>query len=280
MKAVILAGGYGTRLSEETVVKPKPMVEIGGRPILWHIMKYYWVHGVDEFIICLGYKGEQIKEYFLNYRYQSADISIDLRSDEVSIASNSIEPWRIHLIDTGEKTMTGGRLRRVRHLLADGEPFFMTYGDGLADADLGDELRFHQSKPGEATVLAVQPPGRFGAFELRAGEDRLPSFREKPDGDGAWISGGYFVLEPGVIDYIDGDETVWEREPMERLAAEGNLMAYRHQGFWQPMDTLRDKEYLESLWASGRAPWCKWSDGPVPTDRRAQSLSSTDRPVR
>lgn len=269
MKLVILAGGFGTRLSEETAVKPKPLVEVGGMPVLWHIMKLYSQHGIDEFIVCLGYKGHLIKDFFINYRLHRSDLSVDLAAGEVSIHPGAMEPWRVHLVDTGATSMTGGRLLRVRSYLDPDEPFCLTYGDGLSDVNIADEVAFHRQHGCKATVLAVQPPGRFGAFELQKRDDRIQTFREKPDGDGAWVSGGFFVLDPSVVDYIEGDATVWEREPMERLAEDGELVAFRHRGFWQAMDTLRDHQYLESLWASGNAPWCSWSDGPMPFDRRS-----------
>jgi glucose-1-phosphate cytidylyltransferase len=256
MKAVILAGGFGTRLSEETGIRPKPMVEIGGKPILWHILKIFSAYGVREFIICCGYKGELIKEYFSTYFIRNADVTFDLATRETIVHANHSEPWRITLVDTGEKTMTGGRLKRVRAHLDNG-PFFFTYGDGLSDVDLDALVDFHRLQGTLATVTAVQPPGRFGAFTLVDGQTRIEQFREKPqgDGEGAWINGGFFVLEPGVFDYIEGDETVWEREPMEALARDGELSAFRHRGFWHPMDTVRDKMVLEGIWASGRAPW-------------------------
>jgi glucose-1-phosphate cytidylyltransferase len=260
MKAVILAGGLGTRLSEETGIKPKPMVEIGGKPILWHILKLFSAYDVNEFIICCGYKGELIKEYFANYFVRRADVTFDLARRETILHTNHCEPWRVTLIDTGENTMTGGRLKRVRDHVGD-EPFFFTYGDGLSDVDLDALLDFHRGQGSLATLTAVQPPGRFGAFTLVEGQTRVERFREKPQGDqegeSAWINGGFFVLEPAVIDYIGGDETVWERGPMEELAQGGKLAAYRHTGFWHPMDTLRDKTVLEDLWASGRAPWMR-----------------------
>lgn len=259
MKAVILAGGFGTRLSEETGVRPKPMVEIGGQPILWHILKLFSARGVDDFIICCGYRGEQIKEYFADYVLRKADVTFDLAKRDTIIHTNHCEPWRVTLVDTGESTMTGGRLKRVREYIGD-ERFFFTYGDGLSDVDLNALLDFHESQDCLATVTAVQPPGRFGAFTLHDGQTRIERFREKPMGgaDGAWINGGFFVLEPEVIDYVDGDETVWEREPLERLASAGQLSAYRHEGFWHPMDTLRDKNVLEQYWASGRPQWKVW----------------------
>jgi glucose-1-phosphate cytidylyltransferase len=258
LKAVILAGGFGTRLSEETAVRPKPMVEIGGRPIIWHIMRSYAAHGIEDFVVCCGYRGEVIKEYFLDYRCAGSDFTVDLASGDVSVHRSAREPWRVTLVDTGLDTMTGGRLRRVREHLDD-ETFCLTYGDGVADVAIGDLIDFHRRSGALATLTAVQPPGRFGALTLRPGEDRIASFLEKPTtGDGgnaAWINGGYFVLEPEVLDHIDGDDTVWEREPLERLAKAGQLAAYRHEGFWQPMDTLRDRHVLEELWASGQAPW-------------------------
>jgi glucose-1-phosphate cytidylyltransferase len=256
MQAVILAGGYGTRLSEETGVRPKPMVEIGPCPILWHIMKIFSAYGVNDFIICCGYKGEQIKAYFADYHLRKADVTFDLGKRHVEYHSTACEPWRVTLVDTGEDTMTGGRLKRVRKYLGD-NPFFFTYGDGLSDVDLADLLQFHQAEGSLATVTAVQPPGRFGAFTLVEGQTRVEQFHEKPRGDGenAWINGGYFVLDPRVIDHIEGDHTIFEQEPMETLAQSGQLSAYRHRGFWHPMDTLRDKMVLEKLWASGQPPW-------------------------
>ena len=257
MKAVILAGGFGTRISEESSIKPKPMVEIGDKPILWHIMKIYSAHGIHDFVICCGYKSHVIKEYFANYHLQCSDITFDLGSNDMEVHSNCSEPWKVTLVETGEETMTGGRLKRVRHYLGD-ETFCLTYGDGVSNVDITALIEFHKSKGGLATLTAVQPPGRFGAFKLDHDEYRVPSFKEKPDGDGAWVNSGFFVLEPGVMDYIEGDQTVWEREPMERLAVEGKMNAYRHHGFWQPMDTLRDKHVLDDLWRSGQAPWKLW----------------------
>jgi len=259
MKAVILAGGYGTRISEESSVRPKPMVEIGGKPILWHIMKSYSAHGIHDFVICCGYKGYMIKEYFANYFLHTADVTFDMRYNNMQIHHNSAEPWHVTVIDTGEKTMTGGRLKRVKQYLG-GETFCLTYGDGVADINIEQLLDFHHDQRALATVTAVQPPGRFGAFTLGEGQTRITAFREKPqgDGDGAWINGGYFVLEPEVLDYITGDETVWEREPLERLAAANKVAAYRHYGFWHPMDTLRDKHVLDEMWQSGNAPWKAW----------------------
>ncbi|MCC7009026.1 MAG: glucose-1-phosphate cytidylyltransferase [Acidobacteria bacterium] len=257
MKVVILAGGVGSRISEESIVKPKPMIEIGHRPILWHIMKIFGAHGLTDFVICTGYRGEVIKEYFANYFLNRSDVTFDLRSNEMQIHQTCAEPWRVTVVDTGEGSMTGGRLGRVRHHLGD-RTFCMTYGDGVADVDIAALVAFHRQQGTKATLTAVQPPGRFGAFTLGRDAHRIQTFHEKPDGDGAWINGGFFVLEPAIFDYIAGDETVWEQEPMQQLARAGELSAYRHQGFWQPMDTLRDKHLLESLWASQRAPWKIW----------------------
>jgi len=257
MKAVILAGGYGTRISEESAIRPKPMVEIGGRPILWHIMKIYSSHGIDEFIICCGYKSYIIKEYFANYFLHSADVTFDMRSNTMEVHNTTTEPWRVTLIETGEKTMTGGRIRRARPYLGD-EPFCLTYGDGVGDIPVGALIAHHRASGAAATMTAVQPPGRFGAFTLGEDQQRIASFKEKPQGDGAYINGGFFVCEPEVFGYIAGDATVWEGEPLEQLASAGKLAAYRHHGFWQPMDTLRDKNYLEELWQSGSAPWKVW----------------------
>jgi glucose-1-phosphate cytidylyltransferase len=260
MKAVILAGGYGTRISEESAIRPKPMVEIGGRPILWHIMKTYTAHGISDFVICCGYKGSMIKEYFANYFLHNADVTFDLRENRMEVHRASSEAWKVTLIDTGETTMTGGRIKRVRAHVGD-EAFCMTYGDGVGDVDITQLVAYHKAQRTLATLTAVQPPGRFGAFTLSDEQSRVSSFKEKPqgDGEGAYINGGYFVLEPQVFDYIDGDDTVWEREPMERLAHNGQLAAYKHAGFWQPMDTLRDKNLLEDLWRADRAPWKVWS---------------------
>lgn len=256
MKAVILAGGRGTRLSEETGLRPKPMVEIGGWPILWHICQGYAAHGVTEFVICLGYKGWQIKEYFLNYRLHASDLRIDLGSGEVEVLRPAAAPWKITLVDTGEDTQTGGRLRRVApHLAGDGA-FCMTYGDGVSDIDIRRLIAFHQGHGKQATVTAVIPPGRFGALDREG--DQVRAFTEKPPGDGITINGGFFVLSPRVIDRIAGDATVWEAEPLQSLARDGELMAYDHRGFWQPMDTLRDRDTLERLWASGKPPWKSW----------------------
>ncbi|MFC1771740.1 glucose-1-phosphate cytidylyltransferase [Pseudomonadota bacterium] len=257
MKAVILAGGYGTRISEESSIRPKPMVEIGGRPILWHIMKIYSAYGINDFIICCGYKANVIKEYFANYHLNGSDVSFDLKNDKMKIHSTEVEPWRVHLIDTGDGTMTGGRLKRVRQYIGD-EAFCFTYGDGVSSVNVAELIAFHKSHGSLATITAVQPPGRFGAFDLEHGHDKVPAFIEKPEGDGAWINSGFFVLEPGALDYIEGDGTAWEKEPLERLANAGELTAFRHTGYWQPMDTLRDKHVLEELWQTGQAPWKVW----------------------
>ena len=255
MKAVILAGGLGTRISEESHLKPKPMIEIGGKPILWHIMKLYSAAGIHEFVICLGYRGYVIKEYFANYFLHMSDVTFDMANNKMEVHQNNAEPWRVTLVETGENTMTGGRLKNVAaHVGKD--DFCFTYGDGVTDLDISALIAFHKKNKTLATVTAVQPPGRFGALNLKG--DLITSFEEKPKGDGGWINGGFFVLSPKVIDYVAGDDTVWEREPMERLARESNLSAYLHKGFWHAMDTLRDKNYLEELWASGRAPWKKW----------------------
>lgn len=257
MKVVILAGGLGTRLSEETAVRPKPMVEIGGYPILWHIMKSYAAHGMRDVIICLGYQGFVIKDYFSKYLLRNSDVTFDLARNEMVMHRSQAEPWSVTLVDTGQDTMTGGRLRRVREHLDGGEPFCFTYGDGVSNVDIGKLVAFHEQSGRLATLTAVRPPGRFGALSLQPG-DSVASFREKPKGDGGWVNGGFFVLQPQVIDYIEGDATVWEAEPLERLARDNQLGAYRHDGFWQPMDTLRDKKILEDLWASGNAPWKNW----------------------
>lgn len=257
MKAVILAGGLGTRISEESAVRPKPMVEIGNKPILWHIMKVYSHYGVNDFIVCCGYKGEVIKEYFANYYLHRSDVTFDLKHNRMETHVAAAEPWRVSLIYTGYETMTGGRLKRVRDYL-DNETFCMTYGDGVSNVDIGELIAFHRAQKTLATLTAVQPPGRFGAFSLAEENNQIATFSEKPQGDGAWVNGGFFVLEPGVFDYLDGDQTVWEDRPMRELAHAGQLSAYRHAGFWQPMDTLRDKNVLEQLWKSGRAPWEVW----------------------
>ena len=253
MKAVILAGGLGTRLSEETVVKPKPMVTIGGKPILWHIMKSYSHYGINEFVICCGYRGYVIKEYFANYFLHMSDITFDMQKNEMEVHSRHAEPWKVTVIDTGDDTMTGGRIKRVAQYVKDEEMFCLTYGDGVSDVDIGGLIEFHKSQGKLATLTATQPPGRFGALLLD--DVDVKSFQEKPQGDGAWINGGFFVLSPKVLDYIEGDQTIWERKPMEQLAADGQLNAFFHNGFWYPMDTLRDKVYLEELWQSGKAPW-------------------------
>jgi glucose-1-phosphate cytidylyltransferase len=255
MKAVILAGGYGTRISEESGIRPKPMVEIGGKPILWHIMKIYSYHGIDEFIICTGHKGHIIKEYFANYCLNNCDVTFDMLNRTMEVHENNTEPWKVTVVYTGHSTMTGGRLKRIRKYL-DNETFCMTYGDGLSDVDISDTIAFHREQNVLATLTAVQQPGRFGTFILGENESRINHFQEKPDGhEMPWINGGFFVLEPAVLEYIEDDNTIWERQPLEMLAKEGQLAAYKHTGFWQPMDTLRDKNVLEGLWQSGSAPW-------------------------
>jgi glucose-1-phosphate cytidylyltransferase len=256
MKAVILAGGYGTRLAEETGVKPKPMVEIGERPILWHIMKIYSAYDIHEFIICCGYKGRVIKEYFANYHLYRSDVTFDMTGGDMALHRNGCEPWKVTLVDTGDGTMTGGRLKRVREHLGD-ETFCFTYGDGVADIDLRALIDFHHEQGRLATVTSVQPSGRFGTFKLDDGQTTIDQFREKQPDESTWINGGFYVLEPGAIDYIEGDDTVWEREPMEQLAHDDKLAAFRHDGFWQPMDTLRDKNVLEDHWQNGK-PWKVW----------------------
>jgi len=256
VKAVILAGGLGTRLSEETSTRPKPMVEIGGRPILWHIMKLYSSYGVHEFIVCLGYKGYLVKEYFANYFLHMSDVTFDFRENRMEVHDNKTEPWKVTLVDTGLETMTGGRLKRIKPYLTPTEDFCLTYGDGVGDIDIRALLDFHRKNGLLATVTATRPPGRFGALELD--NETVRRFQEKPLGDGGYINGGFFVLSPRVLDYIDGDHTVWEQKPMKTLAEEGQLAAFRHDGFWHPMDTLRDKNYLEELWATKRAPWKTW----------------------
>ena len=255
MKCVILAGGLGTRIAEESIVKPKPMIEIGAKPIIWHIMKIYSSQGIDEFIVCLGYKGYVIKEYFANYFLHMSDVTIDMRDNKMQVHQKSAEPWKVTLVETGEATQTGGRLKRVAPYLGS-EDFCFTYGDGVADVDLKALIAFHKAEKAKATLTAVQPPGRFGALVLEG--TRITSFQEKPKGDGGWINGGFFVCKPAVLDLVRGDDTVWEREPLEAMARERSLAAYFHRGFWQPMDTLRDKNHLEELWASGRAPWKRW----------------------
>lgn len=255
MKAVILAGGLGTRLAEETSLRPKPMVEIGGRPILWHIMKIYSAHGINDFVVCLGYKGYLIKEYFANYFLHMSDVTFDMANNRTVVHQNNVEPWRVTLVDTGESTMTGGRLKRVRQYLGN-EDFCFTYGDGVGDVNITELLAFHSAQKRLATLTGVQPPGRFGALNLQG--THVAGFEEKPHGDGGWVNGGFFILSPNVIDYVENDATIWERTPMERLAREGQLSAYLHRGFWQPMDTLRDRQHLEELWQSGSAPWKVW----------------------
>ena len=256
MKAVILAGGLGTRISEETDLKPKPMVEIGGRPILWHILKIYSAHGINEFVICCGYKGYVIKEYFANYFLHMSDVTFHMRLNSMEVRHKKAEPWEITLVDTGESSMTGGRLKRIGDYIKN-ETFCFTYGDGVADVDITSLIAHHRLNGRMATLTAVQPPGRFGLLQF--GDNVLVSgFQEKPQGDGGWINGGFFVLEPEVLDRIEGDSTIWEEEPLQGLASDGQLTAYRHDGFWQPMDTLRDRHQLEKLWASGKAPWKMW----------------------
>lgn len=256
MKAVILAGGLGTRLSEETALKPKPMVEVGGKPILWHIMKMYSAHGINEFIICCGYKGYVIKEYFANYFLHMSDVTFDMNKNEMKVHNKRAEQWKVTLVDTGDTSMTGGRLKRVSDYVKDEEAFCFTYGDGVSDVDIGKVIDFHNSHNKLATLTATLPPGRFGALAIEEG--RVDSFKEKPRGDGAMINGGFFVLSPKVLEYIDNDSTTWEQEPLNNLANEGQLMAFEHDGFWQPMDTLRDKVKLEELWENGNAPWKTW----------------------
>lgn len=259
MKVVILAGGFGTRISEESGIRPKPMVEIGGMPIIWHIMKIYSSHGFKEFIICCGYKGSVVKEYFSNYFLYNSDVTFDMKNNKMTVHKRAAEDWQVTLIDTGEATMTGGRIKRIRNFI-DGT-FCLTYGDGVTDLNISDLIGFHRSEKSLVTLTAVQPPGRFGAFNLPQGEAKISRFREKPKGEGddsAWINGGFFVVEPEAIDLIEGDRTVWEREPMENLARQGKLSAYKHTGFWQSMDTLRDRNVLEEHWDSGKPPWKVW----------------------
>jgi glucose-1-phosphate cytidylyltransferase len=257
MKVVILAGGLGTRLSEETIIKPKPMVEIGGKPILWHIMKIYSAYHFNDFVICLGYKGYMVKEYFANYFLHMSDVTINLRNrNEMEVHENYAEPWKITLVDTGDETMTGGRVKRIQRYIGD-ETFMLTYGDGVADINIHELVNFHRKHGKDATLTATQPQGRFGALDLD-GNNRVLSFREKPSAEGAWINGGFFVMEPAVFSYIEGDRTVLEREPLENLTKDGELIAYRHKGFWQPMDTIRDKNHLENLWLAEKAPWKIW----------------------
>jgi glucose-1-phosphate cytidylyltransferase len=258
MKVLIFAGGYGTRISEESQIRPKPMVEIGGKPIIWHIMKIYAAHGLNEFVVLCGYKGHMLKEYFFNYKTQYSDFTVDLASHDVSIHSNKCEQWKVTLVDTGLDTMTGGRLKRVKEYL-NNETFCLTYGDGLSNVNITESIAFHKAHKKPATVTVVQPPGRFGLMQMEDNNDQVLAFKEKPVGDGgSWINGGYFVLEPSVLDGITDDTTVWEQEPLMNLAHNGQLMAYRHTGFWQPMDTLRDKNELEKMWTAGKAPWKQW----------------------
>ena len=254
MKAVILAGGLGTRISEESISKPKPMIEIGGRPILWHILKIYSNFGINDFVICCGYKGYIIKEYFANYFLHMSDVTIDMTKNAIEVHHKKAEPWRVTMVDTGEQTQTGGRLKRISDYVD--SDFCMTYGDGVSSVDISKLIEFHNSHGNLATMSAVQPPGRFGALDLKG--TQINSFLEKPQGDGGWINGGFFVLNPKVLDLIDGDETLWEKQPLERLAKMGQLSAFFHSGFWQPMDTLRDKNHLEELWSSGNPPWKSW----------------------
>ena len=256
MKVVILAGGLGTRISEESHLKPKPMIEVGGKPILWHIMKIYSHYGINDFVICLGYKGYVIKEYFANYFLHMSDVTFDMSKNKMEVHQRHVEPWRVTLVDTGENTLTGGRLKRVRDHISS-EPFCFTYGDGVSDIDISALIAFHKAHGKKATVTAIRPPGRYGALKLDG--PSVSIFHEKPAGDGAWINGGFFVLDPSVLDLIDGDQTSWETSPLENLAAQGQLMAYQHSGFWQAMDTLRDKNYLEDRWAKGNPPWKVWA---------------------
>ena len=258
MKAVIFAGGLGTRISEETTVKPKPMVEIGDMPVLWHIMKIYSAHGINDFVICLGYKGHIIKEFFQNYMMRLSSVRMTFSENKIEFLNDIKDPWTVTLVDTGEHSMTGGRLKRVASYLDDDEPFCLTYGDGVANIDLKDLLNFHRNEKSLCTLTAVQPPGRFGAIALGKNQTRISQFQEKPEGDGAWINGGYFVCQPEVLNYIEDDSTVWEQAPLVNLAKEGHLAAYKHRGFWHPMDTLRDKQHLEELWQSGAPPWKIW----------------------
>ena len=257
MKAVLLAGGFGTRISEETAFTPKPLIEIGGKPILWHIMKMYSAHGIHDFVICCGYKGYLIKEYFANYFLHTSDVTFDIQRNEMEVHQRNAEPWRVTLIDTGEKTMTGGRLKRVASYLEKEEIFCLTYGDGVSDVNITELIKFHEDHGLNGTITATHPPGRFGALDIHS-DQHVTSFKEKPIGDGGMINGGFFVLSPKVLDFIEGDQTIWEREPLELLAKANQLKAYQHDGFWQCMDTLRDKKLLEELWDSGKAPWKVW----------------------
>jgi len=255
MKCVILAGGFGTRITEETNLKPKPMIEIGGMPILWHIMKIYSTYGINDFIICCGYKGYVIKEYFANYFLHMSDVTFDMKQNKMEVHRKFAEDWKVTLVDTGLDTMTGGRLKRVKNFL-ENETFCFTYGDGLSDVNIKDLINFHRNQKTLATLTAIQPPGKFGALNIE--NNKISTFREKPLGDGNWVNGGYFILEPEVFDYIEGDSTIWEREPLEKLSQEGKLSAYKHKGFWHPMDTLYDKNQLEQMWNSGKSPWKIW----------------------
>lgn len=255
MKAIILAGGLGTRISEESYLRPKPMIEIGGKPIIWHVMKIYSHYGINDFVVCLGYKGYIIKEYFSNYFLHMSDVTFSMRENKMEIHQKLVEPWNVTLVDTGESTMTGGRLKRVASYIGD-ETFCLTYGDGVSDVDISGVIAHHKSAGKLATVTAIKPPGRFGALQMEG--DLVQHFQEKPAGDGGWINGGFFVLEPAVLNHIDGDDTVWEQQPLQRLAHDGELTAYKHKGFWQAMDTLRDKNHLEEAWTSGHAPWKLW----------------------
>ena len=259
MKVVILAGGLGTRIAEESEFRPKPMVEVGGKPVLWHILKTYSHYGLNDFVVCLGYRGYMIKEYFANYYLHTSNVTIDIANNSLEMHESFAEPWRVTLVDTGEETQTGGRIRRILPHVRDEEAFCLTYGDGLADVDIPALLEFHRRQAALVTVTAVQPPGRFGAMVVDEDENRITGFAEKPEGDGGWINGGFFVVSPKAVDYIDGDPTIWEREPLERLADDGQLAAFRHRGFFQPMDTIRDQRLLNDLWQSGRAPWKVWS---------------------
>ena len=258
MKAVILAGGLGTRLSEETDLKPKPMVEIGGKPILWHIMKIYSAHGVNDFVICCGYKGYMIKEYFANYFLHQSDVTFCMKDNNMQVHQNNAEPWTVTLVDTGENALTGGRLKRVKEYLQNEEAFCFTYGDGVGDVDITKLIEFHKAHGRQATLTATRPPGRYGALKFGS-DNAVDDFQEKPDGDGSWINGGFFILHPNVIDRIEGEQTSWEGEPLAGLAKDGQISAFKHNGFWQPMDTLREKVYLNELWKSGRAPWKVWA---------------------
>ena len=256
MKAVILAGGYGTRISEETDIRPKPMIDLGGKPVLWHILKLYSHYNINDFVICCGYKSYMIKEYFANYFLHMSDVTFDMKENNMEVHNKRAEPWKITLVDTGENSMTGGRIKRISEYVSEDEAFFLTYGDGLSDIDISKTLKYHQKHRKLATLTATYPPGRFGALDIIEGQ--VNSFKEKPKGDGGRISAGFFVLSPKVMDYLEGDNTVWEQEPLNNLAAEGELMAYEHDGFFQPMDTLRDKQLLQSLWESESTPWKKW----------------------